>query len=180
MAASLVSTFTVRLSSARTPDSGVYSGKPQTYADAWTVRLTSGTGAADVADLRYVARLTFAASTAQTIDLSSCTGDDGVSCAFARVREMGVRLLGTVDAMSLTIDNNGATTPFTGFLNATGQLQIYPSTGNAAGTAIGNSGYTLLAAPNTTGAAVGSGVHVRLLPSAHAFQADLVIVGCST
>lgn len=177
MADSIVTTVLSRLVSTRTPEQGIYAGKHLPWADQWVLRLAAGT-AKDQADLRFARLLTFAASTAQTINLSNCTGEDGVTCNFARVRLLAIRVRATNDAASLTIDNAGATNPFTGFVSAAGQLVLRPSTATSLDALAGH-GFVILTAPGTTAAAVGTGVNLRLLPSAHAFQAEIVVIGSS-
>lgn len=164
---------------ARVPDTGIYNGKTDEWSDTLKAIFRVSGVAADQVDLRYVKRHTFVASVAQTINLGAAVGDDGITSTFSRVRAIAIRIRGGNDASSLTIDNAGATTPFTGFLNAAGTLKVLPSTVNSDGS-INNSGFVILTAPSTTGAAVGSGVNLRLLPSAHAFDADVMILGCSS
>jgi len=180
MAASVTGSMGGTLITARTPDAGYYSGKADQTSDTLACAFRASGVLADQVDLRYVKRLTFASSTQQTINLSAAVGDDGVTSAFARVRAILIRCRSTADAASLTIDNAGATNPFVGFLNAAGTLKVYPSTVDPNdATALKNHGFAVLTAPHTTGAAVGTGVNLRLLPSAHAFDADVVILGCS-
>lgn len=162
----------------RTPDTGIYAGKNDDWNDTFKVVFAASGVAADQVDLRYIKRLSFTASTQQTINLSAAVGDDGITVNFARVRVLAIRIRGSNDASTLKIDNAGATNPFTGFLNSAGQNTVYPSTVDGNG-AIKNSGFKIFTAPNTTGAVVGSGVNLRLLPSAHAFDVDVVILGCS-
>lgn len=179
MAASITGTATSTVRFARTPDIGFFASRPNEYLDTLaSLFRTTGT-AADQVDQLYVKRHTFAANAAQVINLSAAVGDDMVTSNFARVRYLAVKHLGSADASSLTIDNNGqVANPFVGFLNATGTYKIYPSTLDAAGGAK-NNGYHVSCAPGTTAAAVGTGVNVRLLPSAHAFDAIVIVAGAS-
>ncbi len=179
MAATVTGGVSGTIQTTRTLDTGIFAGQQQTFSDTSKAQYQPGT-AADLIDTRFVKRLTFTASTAQTLDLSNLTGDDYAACNFARVRALWIRVNSTTDAATLTIDNAGATNPFTGFVSATGQLTIHASTADAnAANGLKNQGFVILTAPNTTGAAVGTGINLRLLPSAHAFTADVVILGCS-
>jgi len=178
MAASVTGQAGGLVQAVRTPDTGIYAGKNDEWSDTLKAVFAASGVAADQVDLRYIKRLTFVASTQQTINLSSAVGDDGITSAFARVRALAIRVRGSNDASKLTVDNAGATNPFIGFLNAAGQNYVYPSTVDSSSN-LKNSGFTIFTAPNTTGAVVGSGVNIRLLPSAHAFDVDVVVLGCS-
>lgn len=164
----------------RSPQSGYFVGKPRELRDTLiTVFRESGT-AADKVDLLYLKTITFVASTAQVLDLSAAVGDDGITSNFARLRFLAARVRSTTDAAYLQFDNAGqATNPFLGFLNANGVLTVRGSTLAGDGTSIRNPGFFVISAPNTTGMLVGTGVNVRMLPSAHAFSVDLILAGCT-
>jgi hypothetical protein len=164
-----VSEFAIRLR--RAPTSGFFGGETLKYDRTLKALFTASGVAADQCNLLYVKRHTFVASTAQLINLSAAVSDDGYTSNFFRVRFLAARVLSTTDGASLTLDNAGqASNPFLGFLNAAGTLKVFPSSAN-------NDGFLILAAPNTAGALVGTGVNLRLLPSAHAFDADVIIAG---
>ncbi len=138
------------------------------------LNIAAGT-AADKADLIHALTYTFVASTAQTIDLTSLTDVLGGAVNFARVRLFALRVNSTTDAASLTI-GNAAATQWLGFLGTTTSTLIIP----AASAANTTGAWTMITGPNTTGMAVsGSSKSLKMLPSAHAFTADLIIVGCS-
>lgn len=179
MAASVTGGLTATLRASRTPDTGFYAGR----ADEGQIQLSanfreSGT-AANKCDLRFVKRLTFAASTAQTIDLTAAVGDDGVTVNFAEVVAVAVRVNGSTDGSSLTVDNAGATSAFEGFLNAAGTLLVYPSTADGSGNIVNSGGFVWIAPGATAGLVDGTHKNLRLLPSAHAFTADILILGRS-
>jgi hypothetical protein len=164
----------------RVPDSGIYSGLPDELSFTMKAIFRESGTTVDKVDSRYIKRITFTASTAVTVDLTAAVGDDGVTTNFAEVCVVAIRVRSTTAAASLTVDNAGATNPFTGFLNSAGTLKIFPSTVDADGSSIKNSGFIILAAPNDpAGAVSGSAKNVRLLPSAHAFDADVIILGRS-
>lgn len=132
---------------------------------------TSGT-AADQVDLKYSTTLTFSASTAQTLDLTSLTDVYGGAINFARVRTITIKMKSTTDGATLTI-GNAASNAWAAILGATGTLIMQASTST-------NDSMLVLTAPNTTGwATSGSSKSLKLLPSAHAFSVDIEITGCS-
>lgn len=132
---------------------------------------TSGT-AADTVDLKYSATLTFSASTAQTLDLTSLTDIYGGAVNFARVRSLTISMKSTTDGATLTI-GNAASNAWAAILGATGTLVMQAATST-------NASMLVLTAPNTTGwVTSGSSKSLKLLPSAHAFSVDIEITGCS-
>lgn len=157
----------------QTPATGPLAGNPLNFGPTFnTLFRTSGT-LLDQCDQAYVATLTFVASTPQTLDLTSLADVLNNAVSFARVRGIAIRCNSTTDAASLTVGSAG-TNEWNAFLSASGTLKI------PAGTATPNDAWFALTAPNTTGFVVDS-THkaLKLLPSAHAFTADIVIVGCS-
>lgn len=180
MAATVTAGISASLSVKRRPDTGFYAGRDDEATLLLNAVLRESGTTADKCDLRYVKRLTFTASTAQTIDLTAATGDDGVTNAFAEVVALAIRVRSTTAAASLTIDNAGGTNAFTGFLNSAGTETVYPSTLDADGVSLRNSGFTLKLAPNDPAAPVdATHKNLRLLPSAHGFSVDVVILGRS-
>ncbi len=164
----------------RVPDTGIYAGKNDELQAVIKSVYGSGT-TADKIDLRYAKRHTFAASTPQTIDLAAAVGDDGVTCNFAEVCAVVIRLRGTNAAMRLTLDQaNQATNPWAGIITAASTLTIWPSTLDSDGVSLKNSGAFMWFSPVDPAAAVGPTSKIlRLLPSAHAFDADVFILGRS-
>ncbi len=180
MAATVTAGVSASINAKRRPDSGFYEGKDDDASLILSATLRESGTTADKCDLRYVKRLTFTAGIAQTIDLASATGDDGVVNAFAKVVAMAIRVRSTTPMARLTIDNAGATNPFIGFLNSAGTLYVYPSTLDADGASLKNNGFLLLVAPNDPAAPVdATHKNLRLLPSSHNFTADVVILGRS-
>jgi hypothetical protein len=181
MAAAITGNVTATVGSKRVPDSGFYADKADDAQLLLNAIFRESGTTADKCDLRYVKRLTFASTTAQTIDLTAAVGDDGVTNNFVEVVVMAIRVRSTTAAASLTIDNAGATNPFVGFVNSAGTLKVYPSTVDSDASSIKNSGFLVLVAPGDPAAAVNASTakNVRLLPSAHAFDADIVILGRS-
>lgn len=181
MAAAVTGEAGGTIRAARTPDSGIYSGLTDELTQTFRAIFRESGTTADKVNLRYVKQHTFTASTAQTIDLTAAVGDDGATSNFVEVCVLAIRVRSTTAAASLKIDNAGATNPFVGFVNAAGTLTIYPSSVAADGSSINNSGFTVLAAPNDPAAPVtaSTAMNLRLLPSAHAFTADVIILGRS-
>jgi hypothetical protein len=178
MAAAVTGGLNTIVRGLRTPDSGFNTNLTDTAILQLIADFRESGTAANKVDLRFIKRYTFTASTAQTLDLTAAAGDDGVTSAFAKVCLVLVRVNGTADGSSLTIDNAGATNAFAGFLNSAGTLAILPSTSDGTNTV--NNGGFFWVAPNTTAGTVDSThKNVRLLPSAHAFTADVVILGRS-
>lgn len=132
---------------------------------------TSGT-AADQVDLKYSATLTFTASTAQTLDLTSLTDVYGGAVNFARVKSITISMKSTTDGATLTLGAAGSN-PWAAILGTTGTLVMQAATAN-------NPSMLVLTAPNTTGwVTSGTSKAFKLTPSAHAFSVDIEITGCS-
>lgn len=132
---------------------------------------TSGT-TADAVDLMYVKTLTFAASTAQTLDLTSLTDLYGAAVAFARIRSISIKFKSVTNGATLTL-SPGASTGWTNLLGTGSTLIMQASTA-------GNDAALLITAPNTTGWVVDS-THksLTLTPSAHVFDIDIQLMGAS-
>lgn len=176
MADAITSISEASLQLRRVAAAGFFGGDTQKYDRALKALFSAAGVAADQVNLLYVKRHSFLASTQQTIALNAAVGDDGVTSNFFRVRLVAIAVRSVVDAANLTVDNAGATNPFTGFLNAVGQVVVRASTADSTG-ALKNNGFALFSAPNTTGMVVGTGINLRLLPSAHAFDADVIVAG---
>src|SRR5258708_1791896 len=143
---------------------------PKTLSLA-SVLQTSGV-LADECDTLHMKTYTFTASTPIPIDLTSLTDIFGNAISFARVRLIAFRNLATTDGWVLTV-GAAVSTPWTGFLNATGTTPIFPSSTI-------NSGFTVFAAPNTTGMPVtGSSKILQMNPGANTFSCDVYIAGAS-
>lgn len=133
--------------------------------------------AADQVNLIHARTYTFVSATAQTIDLTALTDIVGGTVNFARVRLVAIRVKSTTDAARLTV-GAAATNAWEGFLSPAGTFTVFPSTANSDGT-VNNSGFFIMGAPNTTGVVVsGSTKSLKMLPSAHAFDVDVIIAGC--
>jgi hypothetical protein len=132
---------------------------------------TSGT-TADSVDLMHVKTYSFAASTAQTLDLTSLTDVYGGAVAFARVRAIEIKVKSTTDGATLTL-SPGASNGWTNFLGTSSTLILQASTSS-------NDAGFVVTAPNTTGWVVDS-THktLTLTPSAHAYDVDVQIMGAS-
>jgi hypothetical protein len=182
MAAAITGSINATVTAKRVPDTGFYADKPEEAQAIFNAIFRESGVSADKCDLRYLKRFTFASATAQTIDLTAAVGDDGITNSFVEVVAIAIRNRSTTAAASLTIDNAGATNPFVGFLNSAGTYKVYPSTVDSDGTSIKNSGFHIDSAPNDPAAPVNSSTakNVRLLPSAHVFDADVVILGRSS
>lgn len=155
----------------QTPNSGILSGNvlsvPLTLNAAF-----ANTGTTDNVDLLYAATLTFVASTAQNLDLTSLTDILGGAVNFARVRAIAIKMYSTTDGATLTV-GGAASNPWAAVWGTTGTMII-----QAATAANANGSFFLLTAPNTTGYVTsGTSKTLKLLPSAHAFNADIVIAG---
>jgi hypothetical protein len=137
---------------------------------ALTTQYTNGTGAGMI-DLLYAKRLTFVASTPQTIDLNALPTIDGATSAFVRVREFWLRVV------TLTVDFNmivgaAASNPWAAVWGTTGLHTVM------AGSVLAMSD------PTTVGASKGmivsgSSKAVKLDPGSNVVIIDLVIAGCS-
>ena len=133
---------------------------------------------ADQVDTLYANTLTFVASTPQTIDLTTLTDILGNAITFARVRLIAIRVNSTTDGQNLLVGGAGAN-EWDGFLTSGAKITVFPSTA-ASGGGLNNSGFFILAAPNTTGAVVNSGSKLlKLDPGSNAFTVDILIAGCS-
>lgn len=160
------------VNASQTPSTGFLSGTPLGIQDALNFAFRAAGTAADQCDLCHAKTYSFVASTPQTIDLTALTDILGGAVAFARIRAILIRVKSTTDAATLTV-GNAASNAWSALLGATGTVALRGSTSS-------NDGGCLFLAPNTTGWVVDS-THKSLLmtPSAHAFDVDVVILGCS-
>lgn len=131
----------------------------------------------DQVDLVHAKTYTFTASTPQTLNLQSLTDVFGSAQSFARIRALIIVHKGLVDASYLRAGpaaSNGWNSAIGGGTNP--YVECKPSTtSNPLG------GGIILVAPNTTGYPVSGTIRDLLLtPSAHAFDADIVILGASS
>jgi|GEM_PF-1981465 len=157
----------------QTPTSGILSGSPIQVPETLLISLANGTGA-DKIDLLFAKQLTFSASTSQTLDLTALTDILGAAVSFARVRVVAIKVYSQTDAASLTV-GGAASNAWEAFLSTAGTITI-----PAASAANQNGAFFLLTAPNTTGWVVDSThKNLKLQPSAHAFNADVFLAGCS-
>jgi hypothetical protein len=168
-----VVTATLKLNTTTTQTAAGIPGQATSLAGTQSMTTNLGSGTVlDAADLKYSKTLVFAASTAQNLDLSALTDVYGNAVNFARIRSISINVLGQVDGSSLTV-GAAAANPWAAVLGATGTLTLFPATA-------ANAGFFALTAPNTTGMVVsGTSKVLKLLPSAHAFSADVEIVGAS-
>lgn len=157
----------------QTPATGFLTGVPLPIGLAAAVNFAAST-AADGLDLIYAAKLTFTASTPQTLNLQSLTDIVGGAVALARVRCLIVQPLGTTDAATLTLSPN-ASNGWTSLIGASSSLVLKMATStNSLGA------FAIFVAPNTTGWTVGaSNKSLDLTPSAHGFDVNVVIAGAS-
>lgn len=134
----------------------------------WSATFNNGS-AADQVEQSYIATLSLAA-TPTTLDLTALVDPLGKTTNFAAVREVKLRNKSTTDGQNVTV-KPGASNGWTGVLNSTGQLTLYPSTAT-------NSGMLVLTAPNTTGAVVsGTSKTLALDPGANTISVDIEIYG---
>ena len=158
-----------------TPASGFFSGQGFPANKSIKADLQSGT-AVDQGDLVGATRLTFVASTPQTIDLTTDLKDPtGVAVAFARIKELIFKVVSpTTDGATIFL-KQGASNGFTNLIEVTtgNGLKLHmPTSKNDAG--------LFLLAPNTTGWVVtGTNKTLLLTPSAHAIVLDIIGVGAS-
>lgn len=170
--ANVTGSFKVNISGAQTPGTLPGTVTPANVNQTFNCNFqTSGT-AADAVDLMYVNTLSFAASTAQTLDLKVLTDLYGAAVAFARVRAISLKFRSTTDGATLTLAP-GASNGWTALLGTGSTLILQASTST-------NDAGLTVTAPNTTGWVVDS-THkaLTLTPSAHAFSVDIQIVGAS-
>jgi hypothetical protein len=176
MAAAITGGINASVRGVRRPDSGYYTSVDDTAISQLIADFRESGTVANKVDLRYVKRFTFTASTAQTVDLTAAVGDDGVTSAFVEVVAILIRVNGTTDGSTLTIDNAGGTNSWEGIINAAGTLTIRPSTSDGTNT-VNHGGFLWVAPGTTTGTIDSTHKNLRLLPSAHAFTADVIILG---
>ncbi len=168
-----VVTGSIKTQTLMTQTASTVPGSVTPLSNSQTLNCTFGNGTtADNVDLQYPATLTFASSTAQTLDLTSLTDVYGGTVNFARVRSITIKMKGTTDGSTLTI-GNAASNSWAAILGATGTYVMQASTST-------NDSVWTATAPNTTGwATSGTSKSLKLLPSAHAFSVDIEITGCS-
>lgn len=156
--------------------SGFNAGSPVNLARTINGNQFQAGTSADQYDLVGAVRLTFTASTAQTIILTTNLLDPGGSAvAFARIKKLLIKITGpTTDGAYLQV-KQGASNGWTNFIDGgagAGLKLLVPTSNNDAG--------MWFQAPNTTGWAVsGTNNSLLLTPSAHAIIADILAVGCS-
>jgi hypothetical protein len=157
----------------QTPTTGFNAGKPYPLSESYkTFFAASGVGA-DQVDGVSAFVLTFVASTPQSIDLTALTDQFGQSITCARVRAIAFKVQWQTDNVPLLVGAAGSN-PWTGFLGATSVMSVFPSSSV-------NDGYTIIAAPQTTGMPVSSGSKILLMnPQTAAGTVVLVIATCST
>ena len=113
-----------------------------------------------------------AASTPQTLDLTTLQDPHGNALTVTRSRYIAFKLLSSTDGQTVKVGNYGSN-DFLGFVSSGGTVTVYPSTAN-------NDGFTVFSAPNTTGMAVdGTHKNLKLDPGSTAASL-LVIVGTSS
>jgi hypothetical protein len=151
--------------------SGFLTGVPLPIAESLGFTFNVAGALADQCNLCHAKTYSFLASTPQPIDLTTITDILGATTVFARVRLLLLWMKSTNDAATLTV-GNAATNAWSALLGATGTLTLRGSTAT-------NNGLALFFAPNTTGWVVDA-THKSLLmtPSAHAFDCDVIILGC--
>ena len=173
--ANVTGSGSITLNDTFTYSSGFNTGQsvPQTRTIS-SNSLTNGT-AADQINLVGAVRLTFTASTAQTIDLTTALLDpSGSAVAFARIKRIIFKVISpTTDGASVQV-KQGASNGATNIIDAgtgAGLKVLAPTSSNDAGLA--------LIAPNTTGYLITSTNKTLLLtPSAHAIVLDIIADGC--
>lgn len=153
--------------------SGFLAGQPLPVG--LTLRTVLGSGAAaDKVNLVGVASLTFVASVSQDIDLTAMLDVLGGTVNLARVKCLILSVDSQTDGASLTM-KAGAANGATNIVGLDGVTVYAATAGNP------NGAFLILSYPGAT-AAVVDGTHkvLTLLPSAHAFNASLIVVGCSS
>jgi hypothetical protein len=113
----------------------------------------------------------FAASTPQTLDLQSLVDVTGAAISFTVIRLFAYRIQATTATFVITEGNAGAN-EFNGILTSGSKRIWYPSSA-------GNSGYSIVQAPSTTGIPVSGSSHLlKLDPGTNAVgNVDIVIAG---
>ncbi len=128
---------------------------------------------ADQINLISLTQYSFVSTTPQTATITALLDIFGNTCVFARVHLFAMKIYSTTDGAFLTL-GNAAANKWTSFIQSTGTIKVL-----AASAVNPNAGFVMACAPNTTGYVVGAGTNEQLLmtPSAHAFLADLVLLG---
>lgn len=171
MATTVTGSTRITSAAALVQSTGPLANQPVPIDNTINASFAAGT-AADLVDLAYAATLSFTASTPQDLDLTSLTNIFGAAVNFARVRSILIKPLGTTNGALLTLSPH-ATNGWTNFLGASSALKLHMATST-------NEAGCCLVAPNTTGWAVsGTNKVLTLTPSAHAFDVDIEIKGCS-
>jgi hypothetical protein len=150
--------------------SGLVQNQTLPASVALTTQYTNGTGAGMI-DLLYAKRLTFVASTPQTIDLNSIATIDGATSAFVRVREFILRVVTTTVDFNMTI-GAAASNAWAPLWGATGTQVVMAGS------------IFYFTDPTTVGASKGaivggSSKNVKLDPGGNIVVIDLIIAGCS-
>lgn len=135
-----------------------------------TTQYSNGTGANQV-DLIYSKQLTLAASTPQTLDLTSLTDLAGGAANFARVRELLIEVVDETVDHNVTL-GNAASNAWAPFWGATGTDKVFAGS------------YRHFSDPTTVGASKGavvSGTSKALMldPGSNTVVVNVIIVGCS-
>lgn len=154
---------------------GYIAGQPIPVVDAIRLAFRTSGVLADQVDGVYAARLTFVASTPQTLDLQGVAFVDvlGNAITVARARFLYYRWTNVVDNLPMKVGNN-VTNEFNGYITATGIHKVFPSTTL-------NDGAFLMTAPQTTGIPITSSSKViKFDPGTAAGVLIVVIAGCSS
>jgi hypothetical protein len=170
-------TGTIKLACQETPSSGALNGIPVPLTETITFALQTTGTAADKVDGIYFNVLTFVASTPQTLDLTALTDPIGNSLTCARVRLIAFKPAWTTDNVPLLIGGAGAnewSTNSSPIQTNAAKIAAFPSS------AAGNNGFTMFAAPQTTGMVVDSThKNLKLDPQTAAGTCDVLILMCS-
>lgn len=171
--ANVTGSMKVTTSSTQTPTGLPGTVTPLTINQTFNSTFQNGT-AADLVDQRYIATLTFVASTPQALDLTSLLDSSGGAVNFARVRRLSIKFKDATDGQTLKIGYASTTAnAWTSLLSNPGQLTLQPSTA-------ANDGFIVLSAPNTTGWVVSNtNKLLNLDPGTSAFSIDIEILGAS-
>ena len=157
----------------QTPGTGFLNGQALSVPLALSIAYNATGTAADQIDLVAVKSFTFVASTMQTVDLSAMTDILGNAVNFAEVVLFAIRMESTTDAATLTLAPD-VTNGWAALFSSNLVLHAATATTNP------NGSFFVAATPAATGWAVDS-THkvIDFTPSAHAFNATLVVAGRS-
>lgn len=155
------------------PDTGFLANQPLNLEMILAAVFKASGVTADQVDKIHAKTYSFTASTSQTINLQSLLDIEGGTFSLARVRVLAIRVKSTTDGAYLSVEPD-ATNGWDNSLLLPGGFRVLAKTTT-------NDGFVVFVAPNTTGYEVDASNRVILLtPSAHAFDVDVVIAGCST